>query len=129
MAVANYDPALLEFWRAAYKGEIPVELDNAKDAFRLRTRLYRLRKDMQAERHPDWHLAKKASIRLEGATLTGHPADDQFAEALAAAGIVVGEGEELSTEAAMPISAEQIYPAPSSMADAIAVFRESEDDA
>lgn len=64
MAVSNYDPRWPEIWKDAALSSEGITLRGRSRSFctTLRARLYRLRKEMQAEKHPNVELANKVTI-------------------------------------------------------------------
>jgi hypothetical protein len=62
MAVSNYDPRWLDVLRDGATKEITLTLPDMTAATTLRSKLYRLRKDMGKEKHPFYDLVAKISI-------------------------------------------------------------------
>ncbi len=68
--VSSYSPELLELLRKAAVEPVEIGPLTEKAAFRLRFRLYSLRKQMRKEAHPDTPLADRVTVKLR------YPAQD-----------------------------------------------------
>ena len=100
MPVTSYAPEFLELYRKASQETVVIKLKTLVEAHRLRSRLHSLRRAMRKEAHSLTTIADGVIISLdttkEGAILTAKPADKQFLAYLEAAGITIGELDDIT---------------------------------
>ncbi len=89
MPVSSYAPEFLEIFRRGAQEEVRITLHDSKMAHRLRFRLNNLRRDLRKEMHTLAKVADGVTLRIEGATLTVEPSDDDFLSAIQEAGITI----------------------------------------
>ena len=71
--LSEYDPRYLELWRDASTRTINIPLESRQAAITMRHRLYRCRKDMEAEKHQYAEAAAKVSISIIATNKAGEP--------------------------------------------------------
>lgn len=79
--IVNYDPHLVEFFRAASQREVRLRFTTKGEAVKARQRLYTCRKTMRKEHHHLVNVAEQVEIGLEQglSTPTGVPDGSRFA--------------------------------------------------
>ena len=71
MPLESYDTRWLELLRDAGRAEKIIPVDGVNDGVTLRARLYRLRTEMKAAKHPDYISASRVQISVMMETKAG----------------------------------------------------------
>ena len=110
MPVTSFAAEFLELYRRAAQEEIRVTLATPAAAKRLRARLHSLRVALRDERHDLRTIAEGVQISIEDSVLIAKPSDDNFIEALQAAGIVIEEPRVLTSLRDLPVPEDASHP-------------------
>ena len=107
MKVRSYNPHMLELLRLGTTREFRVKQPSLRSVRHLRAKLNNLRASMRKENHELSHIVESVQLSIEAGETPEHPAvlfvhsnDDQFIEAIRAAGVKIPLAPDLDADLA-----------------------------